>query len=347
MKKCGRHAVKHPESWCRSAAIRLCLCIAFIASSACGAGSPSVDSATAALRSRLDGGNEARLRLISFKKIDARAVEFMGVSAYEMLFTADAEFVTNAMFTIGSPLMSEGSEVTTAEFREPARGSSWGDFMAASQGFKPAMKGDRLHLSGSVGFEKRESGWVPTGTQFKIEHDDTTRDMEAVRIAQERRQAEEAAERKREQEREAQAARAQAEHDARAERIEVMLDGSIMCQGFHRTSCNYYLGRVTSNDVILVEPLQGTHTGLTYYVSSPVARGMEYRPGSALPDGAIGGTGGSHSGSGPVRIELPGFDSHNGKARDAIINFKGEGSIKVRVTILCTKGESDPPCRDR
>src|SRR5205085_660736 len=34
-------------------------------------------------------------------------------------------------------------------------------FLAGSEGFHPAMAGDRLQLTGSVSFEERESGWNP------------------------------------------------------------------------------------------------------------------------------------------------------------------------------------------
>ena len=157
---------------------------------ACGSSVPSTDAARQALRSTIDKGKEDRLRVVSIQKTDGRAMEFMGMKAYELMFAADAEFVSKAMFSIGSPLVSEGTEITTIEYREPSAGFSWDDFLSGSQGFRPAMKGDRLHLTGSVTFERRESGWTAVGVKFAFKHDSSTRDMDAVRVEAERREVE-------------------------------------------------------------------------------------------------------------------------------------------------------------
>lgn len=160
----------------------LAFAVLILPSVGCGAGVPSQDLARAAIKKAVDEGRENRLQLLSFKKTDGRAVEMMGLKSYEVFFEADLEFASKALFSVGSPLMSTGSEITTAEFREASRGFSWNDFISDANGFRRGMKGDQLHLKGSVLFEQRESGWVSSGIQFEVTHDESTRDMEAMRL---------------------------------------------------------------------------------------------------------------------------------------------------------------------
>ena len=142
---------------------------------------PSEDAARQALRQRIDAGNESRLRLSTFRKTDGRPAEQGGVKAYTAMFAAEAQFVSSAMYTVGDPLVSEGSQLTTAEYKAPSKGFSWNEFFAGSQGFHAARTGDRLFLSGTIDFELRESGWVPVGVQFRFSHDSSMRDMQALR----------------------------------------------------------------------------------------------------------------------------------------------------------------------
>ena len=158
--------------WCtRCYRCVLALALAGGAGAGCGSRPPSAEAAEAAMRSTIDNGSEVRLRMVSFQKTDGRAMEVMGVKAYDIIFRADAEFVSNAMFSVGMPLVSEGSQITTSDYRAPAAGFSWDDFLSSSQGARRASKGDRLRLTGSVSFEARESGWVATGARFTFEHD--------------------------------------------------------------------------------------------------------------------------------------------------------------------------------
>lgn len=92
-----------------------------------------------------------------------------------MMFTADIDFLENSMFSIGTPLGNRGSAITTATYAAPRRSFSWSDFASAAAGFRPAIQGDRLHLSGSANFERRESGWVAVDVKFAYEHDSTKR----------------------------------------------------------------------------------------------------------------------------------------------------------------------------
>ena len=105
----GKSCRVHPISSALLALGTLSLTLA-----ACGSGVPSPDSASQVLRSSIDKGSDTRLRLISFQKTDGRAMDISGLKVYELMFTADAEFVSNATFIIDSPLMSQASKITTA-----------------------------------------------------------------------------------------------------------------------------------------------------------------------------------------------------------------------------------------
>lgn len=308
----------------------------------CGAGVPSVDSAREALASRLDKGDTARLRLLSFEKSDGRAMEFMGMEAYVLIFRADAEFVSNAMFSAGSPLVSQGSEIATAEYRQPSSGFSWDSFLAGSQGFRPAMKGDRLQIGGSVTFERRESGWVAAGVNFTFKHDETTRDMEAIRRAEELQQQEEARRQRLEVERAEKLAREQADRDAAAERTSFVIQGPTTLD---YASGTYWIGRLTSSDVLLFKLIDGDLKGVNVYASVSLNPDTDNHPhGDRIGAGHLGGGGKSYSVSGDLRVEMrrlwPG-------GQDVFVELTGSGDVKVGVTILCHEVEGAPTCRGR
>jgi hypothetical protein len=308
---------------------------------ACGSGLPSADSASQVLRSSIDKGSDTRVRLVSFQKTDGQATD----TVYELMFTGDAEFVSNAMFSINTPWASVGSQITTAEYKEPSAGFSWDNFLGSSQGFRPAMKGDRLHLTGSVGFQRRESGWVPVGIRFTFEHDTATRDMEAIRVEAERKRAEEAERRRREKERAEEVAREKAERDARAEPIVVHIQG--IGKNRYGRGGDYYLGRATSNDVLRIEPLRGRYSEVGVYVSDVNNRWRHgYKPGQSIPDGAIGGVGGRYHTSGPLRIEMRDLKNST-TVQDVVLEFTSDDDMQIRVTILCTREGDSPPCKSR
>lgn len=318
----------------------LALCL--VTTVGCGSGSPSPDSGREALAAKLDMGSTARLRLLTFQKTDGRAMEFRGVKAYEMIFASEAEFVSNAMFSGGSPFASQGSEIVTAEYREPSPGFSWDSFLAGSQGFRPAMKGDRLHLAGSVTYEQRESGWVPIGVQFTVKHDETTRDMEAIRRADEQRQQEEAQRLRLAAERAEQLARERAAHDAAAESTSFVIKGPR--DGYQ--SGTHWIGRLTSSDVLLFRPVRGELKQVTVYTSvSLVPDTHNHPPGDHVEDGHFGGGGESYDIAGDLRIEMPRLSRT--RTEDIFVRLRGSGDVEVGVTILCHAVEGVPPCTGR
>jgi len=71
---------------------------------ACGADRPAASAGEAALRAAIDNGKATRLQLTRFSKTDGQVGELMGVKMYNMAFMASAEFVSDAMFSIGTPL---------------------------------------------------------------------------------------------------------------------------------------------------------------------------------------------------------------------------------------------------
>lgn len=141
---------------------------------ACAMTQPSANDARNVLRQRLDDGNEVRLRLESFEKTDGRSGELMGVKLYELMFTATVEVTRDALYAVGGSLgrqalYGEGENITTTEYQERT-GNFMRDFALDINKLKPIRAGDRLLLRGQVAFERRESGWVATGTNFTITH---------------------------------------------------------------------------------------------------------------------------------------------------------------------------------
>lgn len=152
------------------------LACTLLVATACGATAPSVDDARTVLHQRLDNGNGTRLRLTHFQKTDGRRMEVMGVKAYELMFTATAEFAQDALFAIAGPstvfgtsLDGRANAIRTAEHRERS-GNILQDFSLSFNNMQPARRGDILRLSGRVAFEQRESGWVATATSFTVVH---------------------------------------------------------------------------------------------------------------------------------------------------------------------------------
>ena len=83
-----------------------------------------------------------------------------------MMFTADAEFVENARYGLLGPLSSLTTGVVTREYFE-------GPYFGLES--YRAKVGDKLHLTGKVDFERRESGWSPATLVFKVVQDTTGR----------------------------------------------------------------------------------------------------------------------------------------------------------------------------
>ncbi|MEQ1574334.1 MAG: hypothetical protein ABMA15_04835 [Vicinamibacterales bacterium] len=317
---------------------------------------PSPEAARQFLRSVIDKGNDSRLKLVSFQKTDGRSMEIQGLQVYELLFTSDAEFMSNAMYQAQNSLGGAGDRIETSDYKKPSADFSWDDFMVSAQGFRPSMKGDRLHVTGRVRFERRESGWVAIDIGFETVHDQTTRDMEAIKAAEAKERAVEEEARRQEQLRVEAEAKRKAEKDANAERVVVDVDGS------QRTARSdpfriFYIGRITSNDVVVIEPVRGRYSKVqvSFDHLNVATKPSPFKPGEAIAFGALGGIGGTYESSGKIRMEMDSpFPSqktdyfHGDGARDLFIELKeADPDVQVRVTIYCTQSGGNPPCRNR
>lgn len=310
-----------------------------VVAAACGDGKPSTETARATLRAAIDSGNESRLHLVSFTRTDGRASEMMGVKGYEILFTADAEFVTNALFVSGNMFNSEADHISTSEYRPASNGFSWADFGTASQGGRRARKGDRLHLHGTVLFEHRESGWAPAGVQVSVTHDSSTRDQAAVENERVQKQAAAAAQRKTEEDRLEMTRARQAAEDAAASRTQFMITGPT---AYGRETGEYYIGALTGKDVLLIEPVAGILHEIVLYNSNDYYP-KDFAHGRHLDIGEFGGSGRTFSVAGVVRAEMPDI----GEARVHVwVELRGEGNVTVKMTILCHPMPGKP-CMDR
>ena len=86
----------------RLASLVLPLSLSAIVLTGCNGGRPSPKEAEQALRNSIDEGRQARLQLVSFRKVDGQSAELMGVKIYNYMFAAEAEFVANASFSATS-----------------------------------------------------------------------------------------------------------------------------------------------------------------------------------------------------------------------------------------------------
>lgn len=143
--------------------------------SACGPGRPAVRDAEAVVMQAVGSPSPGRIEVGAFRKTDGRAAELAGVALYSLMFEAEAQFLTDALYALDGRSSGKASALSTSEYVARARAFSWGDALNDIQGRRPARRGDVLHLVGEVTFERRESGWIATGLSFTARHDSSTR----------------------------------------------------------------------------------------------------------------------------------------------------------------------------
>lgn len=325
--------------------------VALLTFLACASSLPSSQAAEEMVRQAIDKGDQQRLRLTTFRKTDGKSMEFMGVSGYELMFEATAEFSTAVLFTREG--VSAMSAITTSPVNDPP--DRW--VSQPETGFPFAMKGDRLNLKGTVSFERRESGWVPLRLAMSADHDATTRDMDTIRKTAENKRAAQEAARRREEERAAAEARAKASRDAERDRVAERFATLVR----HRPDVSpyfgprrgiYYIGRVSGNDTVLIEPTGGRYSMLELTVSGrDGGLGLPYNPGEKIPSGKIVGASSRFDTSDPIRFDvstLPRHFPNESALRDVTVTFlRGEEDATIRVTILCIRGPNNPPCAQR
>jgi hypothetical protein len=145
---------------------------------ACGKGSPAESAAEEAVRARVSDGKFLELR--DFHKTDGRDQTVNGVKVYDLMFSADDHFLSNALYQVSNEGMpagigpQNGDKISAQDYRDLNR-EGLNAMFYLSNGMRPALAGDILHLSGAVTFEKRESGWVATAVAFSAQHDSSQR----------------------------------------------------------------------------------------------------------------------------------------------------------------------------
>jgi hypothetical protein len=141
--------------------------------SACGANRPDDDSARRAVQAQVSGPLAAKLRLQDFRKTDGQERELMGVKIYSLEYSATLEFLDDILYEVSANAIKASPVGPTLNDN---RGFSWDAwFNTAVAGRKPGFLGDRLNLAGTVTFEKKESGWVVAGIDFKATMDSSKR----------------------------------------------------------------------------------------------------------------------------------------------------------------------------
>jgi hypothetical protein len=141
--------------------------------SACGADRPDDDSARKAVQAQISGPLADKLRLQAFRKTDGQARELMGVRIYSLEYSATLEFLDDILYEVSGNAIKASPVGPTLNDN---RGFSWDAwFNTAVAGRKPGFLGDRLNLVGTVTFEKKESGWVVAGIDFKATMDSSNR----------------------------------------------------------------------------------------------------------------------------------------------------------------------------
>jgi hypothetical protein len=119
---------------------------------------PSASDARAKLESQIQQQSNGIIKLVSFQKTDGAMQEMMGMKIYQMSYSAEVEFLDNCIWSAGNDLMGwDGS--FRAQRNQALPSGALNDFFNASQGVKPAKKGDHFRFTGHMEFEKTERGW--------------------------------------------------------------------------------------------------------------------------------------------------------------------------------------------
>jgi hypothetical protein len=140
---------------------RLGLCVALLlcpSLSAC-ADRPSVSLIEDAVRKRLDGGSEQRIKLASLTKTDGQEGQLLGEKIYELKFKGVAKFTAAAFYSTGNAMSGPEVYISTTPITSTPKSCGQDLSMCLSAMPVQAKKGDELALTGEADFEKSESGW--------------------------------------------------------------------------------------------------------------------------------------------------------------------------------------------
>ena len=117
----------------------------------------------------------------------------------------------------------------------------------------------------------------------------------------------------------------------------------------------FYIGRVTPDDVIIIELQPPQRSNVNIMLNSPMTG--QYKPGLPLPlghrltAGDLGGRSKGYEMTDKLRLKVR--DSLRsghapGQASDAFLGVASVGKTQVKVTVLCVqRGTANPPCDNR
>lgn len=143
-------------------------------SSGCGSDRPAPAAAEDAVRAAITGPKADRLRLVEFRKTDGQAKEIMGVRVYELEFFAGVDVLEDLLYEASDhSLKASESAPTLGTVQGGFSWDAW--FNTAVSGREMVYQGDRVALNGTVGFERKESGWVVAAIRFKTSIDTSSR----------------------------------------------------------------------------------------------------------------------------------------------------------------------------
>lgn len=128
--------------------------------------SPSVGEGKQAIQERIDKESYGRIKLKRFEKSNGAEGEIAGFKIYKMEFESEIEFTENCKWVTGV----FGQEVgfrTAKSVAQPKSGFSWNSFLSDSQNPGPDVaKGQKIQISGTIHFVKKERGWSVENIQI-------------------------------------------------------------------------------------------------------------------------------------------------------------------------------------
>lgn len=133
---------------------------------------PSPELAEGSLRARIDKGSEDRIKLSTFTKMDGQSSEVGGVSVYRMAFHADLEFIEDVFYVgSGSSLLDDtyggDASITSELMTGPPPSCATDLYYCVYPAPDIGSRGGTLKLTGTMAFEKSESGWRLTTIAFR------------------------------------------------------------------------------------------------------------------------------------------------------------------------------------
>ena len=134
------------------------LFLALVGLGSCGrSSSPSESEARTKLERQIQRESGGLIKLVSFEKTDGITRELVGGKNYEMIYTAEIEFLENCIWRGGNDVVPWDGTFNAKRNDGPATGAL--AYSAYSLGLTLAQKGQRLKFNGTLVLEQTENGW--------------------------------------------------------------------------------------------------------------------------------------------------------------------------------------------